>query len=278
MIAHFDHMTAAVAELTPALTHYEALFGRPPVWQGRHPSLGTESALFSLENAMVELTAPLPGALESEGLRAHLAAAGEGLVALALGTLDADACHAALKAKGVRAAPPARDEAEGAGGARRSYAAVEVSPRQSRGVPLLVVERSDTAALRAGAGSVPSGASALDHVVVRTADLPAARAFYGEQLGLRLALDTELGGIGMLFFRVGGVTVEVVHDPGAGATDSLWGVAYRVRDIDAAQLRMASAGLEPSAVRDGKKPGTRVFTLPPLHGVRTLVLSDPARA
>jgi catechol 2,3-dioxygenase-like lactoylglutathione lyase family enzyme len=248
------------------------------VWRGAHPSLGTDSALYGLENALLELTAPRPDALESEGLRAHLASAGEGLIALAFGTDDAAACHALLRERGLRAAPPAYDEAE-AGGSTRRYAAVELSPRMTRGLPILVVERSDTDALRQAAGIPAPAAHALDHVVVRTADLGAARTLYGQQLGLRLALDTRIGAVGMLFFRVGGVTVEVVEDPSAGERDLFYGAAYRVRALDEAYARMSAAGLALSPARDGKKPGTRVFSLrAPCAGVPTLVLTDAARA
>src|SRR5947199_163554 len=84
----------------------------------------------------------------------------------------------------------------------------------------------------------------------------AAIELYGEGLGIRLALDRELAGTRMLFFRTGGVTIEVVRDANAGDTDIFYGVAYRVRDIAAAHARMRAAGLDVSEVRDGRKPGT----------------------
>ena len=56
-------------------------------------------------------------------------------------------------------------------------------------------------------------------------DIEAARALYGDGLGLRLALDRsfEAWGVRLLFFRVGGLTVEVAAPlPGAapGSPDS----------------------------------------------------------
>jgi hypothetical protein len=82
----------------------------------------------------------------------------------------------------------------------------------------------------------------------------------------------------MLFFRIGGVTIEVVHDPKLGASDALWGVAYRVRDIEAAHARLKLAGLSPSDPRPGAKPGTHVSTVQEgTCGVPTLFICDPAR-
>ena len=69
----------------------------------------------------------------------------------------------------------------------------------------------------------------------------------------------------MLFFRVGGVTVEVVAslDPSEDEADGdrLWGLCWRVPDASRARKRMSAAGFDVSDVRDGRKPGTRVFTV-----------------
>jgi catechol 2,3-dioxygenase-like lactoylglutathione lyase family enzyme len=156
---------------------------------------------------------------------------------------------------------------------------VEISPRMTRSLPVLAVERSDTDRLRDAASFAPSMVHALDHVVIRTSDLDAARTLYGERLGLRCALDTRIGSVGMLFFRIGGVTVEVVQDAACGDADSFYGAAYRVQDLDACHRRLSAAGHALSEVRDGRKPGTRVFTLRSgHHGMPSLFLSDPARA
>ena len=50
-----------------------------------------------------------------------------------------------------------------------------------------------------------SAIQALDHVVVFSADVEATRAFYGDLLGIRLALDRtfEKRGVRLLFFRMG---------------------------------------------------------------------------
>jgi catechol 2,3-dioxygenase-like lactoylglutathione lyase family enzyme len=113
---------------------------------------------------------------------------------------------------------------------------------------------------------------ALDHVVVRTADPEAAVALYGAGLGLRLALDRsfEDWGVRLLFFRIGGLTVEVAAalpsaapEAGLGEADRdrLWGLSWRVGDVEAARARLAGAGFDVSPVRRGRKPGTRVCTV-----------------
>ena len=132
----------------------------------------------------------------------------------------------------------------------------------------------------------------LDHAVVRTANAEAAKELYGGGLGLRLALDRTFPqwGARLLFFRVGDITLEVTAalTPDSGEADEkpvlssdrdqLWGLSFRVRDADRARARLGASGFDVSEVREGRKPGTRVFSVRDgTCGVPTLIL-QPADA
>jgi hypothetical protein len=67
-----------------------------------------------------------------------------------------------------------------------------------------------------------------------------------------------------MFFRCGDLIVEIVHRPDKDADaahDKLWGLSWRVADIDATRARLVEAGIDVSDVRAGRKPGTRVLTV-----------------
>jgi catechol 2,3-dioxygenase-like lactoylglutathione lyase family enzyme len=274
MLTRFDHLTIAVNDLDGACSSYAALLGTPPSWRGTHPEIGTQTALFGVGNALIELVAPLPNSEAAEGLCAWLAAHGEGLQAVAFGTDDAEACSSQLRQRGIRCTPPSAGVAHAADGTLRDYKVIELSPKTSRGLHVLVVERADASQLMAAERT----ATRLDHFVIRTADADAAQALYGAGLGIRLALDRLVEQQRMLFFRVGGVTLEVIVDPAGGAQDVFYGAAYRVPDAEAARARVAAAGIAVSDVRAGRKPDTLVFhTRESVCGVPTLVLRDPSR-
>jgi hypothetical protein len=83
----------------------------------------------------------------------------------------------------------------------------------------------------------------------------------------------------LLFFRVGGVTVEIAAalDPASAEPDPrrdrLFGLSWRVGDADAARRRLAEAGFDVSEVRAGRRPGTRVASVRSgTCGVPTLIL------
>ena len=57
-----------------------------------------------------------------------------------------------------------------------------------------------------------------------------------------------------MFFRCGDLIVEVVCRPVAGGDsryDRLWGLSWRVADIDATRARLAAAGMGVTEVRIG---------------------------
>jgi len=122
----------------------------------------------------------------------------------------------------------------------------------------------------------------LDHVVVSTEDPERAAALYGARLGLDMALDRSHADWGrLMFFRCGDLIVELVNRPGAAGDpvrDKLWGLSWRVANIDAARARLVAAGVAVSEVRAGRKPGTRVMSVRDgTCGVHTLLLERAAR-
>lgn len=284
MLHSFDHVIVLVCDLDAASETYAALLGRRPSWRGEHPALGTANVLYRLDNTYLELLSPQSQGNSSAPLRSRLEEKGEGLLGIALGTEDAELCRAALEENGLHPGVPevglGRDSDSGA---IREYQTVLLPPDESRGVLLFAIQHLSSPDLLPPAEvAAASAVTGVDHVVVRTADAEAAKQLYGDRLGIRLALDRSFPewGARLLFFRIGGVTIEVAAPLGeegeVGAADHLWGIAYRVADADAARDRLVGEGLDVSEVRQGRKPGTRVFTVrSETHGVATLFL-EPA--
>jgi len=162
-----------------------------------------------------------------------------------------------------------------------------LSPAETRGLTLFAIQHlSPPEALPDALPQAESGViDALDHIVINTVDPEAAISLYGGKLGIRLALDRRFDarGVRLLFFRIGGVTIELAASLGddrpAATPDRFFGLAYRVADAHAARARITSAGFDASEIRDGNKPGTLVCTVRSLtHGVPTLLIEPTTRA
>jgi catechol 2,3-dioxygenase-like lactoylglutathione lyase family enzyme len=294
VLSALDHAVLALRDLDAGVRTYARLLGRAPTWRGEHPAFGTVHALFRLENACVELLAPAPDADGRLGaaLRARLDAEGEGPLALAFATPDAEAFAREAAVRGLRPGPARKGLGRDVeSGAFREWRNVFLPADATRGVGIFAIEQISPPELLPASpplGPEPACVRGVDHVVVHTLDGDAARELYGAGLGLRLALDREFPqwGARLLFFRVGGVTVEIAARlPGAetgglgeaGALDAgrdrFWGISWLVGDADAARARLAAGDFDVSEVRSGRRPGTRVFTVRgPTHGVATLML------
>ncbi len=109
-----------------------------------------------------------------------------------------------------------------------------------------------------------NGIFAVDHLVLQTRDADDCIRLFAEQLGLRLALDQEVPEWGgrMLFFRLGKMTLEVIHNrKEPPAKDLFWGITYHCKDIDLTIACLDEHGIAHSPIRAGRKPGTRVATV-----------------
>jgi catechol 2,3-dioxygenase-like lactoylglutathione lyase family enzyme len=134
-------------------------------------------------------------------------------------------------------------------------------------VPIALIQRNDAvSASPLKSSDEASAIGSLDHVVVRTPNPERAIALYAGRLGLDLRLDRSnpKWNARLLFFRCGDLVVELAHDLNKGvsdAPDQLWGLSWRTPDIGRAHARLKKAGVEVSAPRDGRRPGTQVFSV-----------------
>jgi catechol 2,3-dioxygenase-like lactoylglutathione lyase family enzyme len=278
MLTGLDGVLIAVNDLALGVRDFERLLGiapRPVTTRG-----SSEPAfLFDLGNTMLELRAlePATPSRPSEGIAGLRFAFRPGPDSrFAAGRVEGSSVPVELVTPGERAQGEVEAATSTPGGPRRPDAA----------------GNDDR-------GGARHGVLGLDHVVVATREAERARRFFGDDLGLRLALDRRFPerGLRLLFFRVGGLTIEVAStlagarsdsptdsptdataDGAADPADAFHGLALKVEGIEAVHARVAASGFEVSAVRGGFKPGTRVFgTRTAVHGVPILWIEHPPR-
>jgi hypothetical protein len=78
----------------------------------------------------------------------------------------------------------------------------------------------------------------------------------------------------LLFFCLNKTTIEVVESKDEKEpSDSLWGLAWEVDNIDEAHKRLSADGIEVTSVKNGVKENTKVITVKShCHGVPTLLI------
>jgi catechol 2,3-dioxygenase-like lactoylglutathione lyase family enzyme len=280
LIHGLDHSVVLVADIEVATSTYELLFGRSPSW--RSESDGSKAVIFTLDNMSIELMAPAGNSPAADHIRKLIGQSGEGLASICFRVEDIAKIHRRLDRVALKPEPVTEVESRDVGSGstlhwKRTRAATELT----RGVRMFFLEPAGERPHSAATSDAPI--LGLDHVVISTDDPERAAALYGARLGLDMALDRSHPDWGrLMFFRCGDLIVELVRRPGAVADqdhDRLWGLSWRVADIDAACARLVEAGFGVSGVRAGRKPGTRVMSVRgPVCGVHTLLLERSARA
>lgn len=101
------------------------------------------------------------------------------------------------------------------------------------------------------------------HVNLSVDDVEAARAFYGEVLGLRPAPRPADAGRAGCWFVLGDIELHLSQESGADNARSKRHVAFEVRDLDAVRRQLETRGL---AIEEGR----------PIPGVRRFFTRDPA--
>ena len=280
MINGLDHVVVLVRDLAAGELAYQTLFARAPAW--RNSGDGARRVLFTLDNMTLELMSPDGDGATANKIRAVIAAQGEGLASICFRTGDIAKMHRRLDRLALKPEPVAEAESRDvASSATIAWKRTRAATDATRGVRLFFLElaRERPLSVRSAVASI----TALDHVVIATADPERAAALYGARLDLDMALDRSHPDWGrLMFFRCGDLIVEVVQRARDATTDRahdrLWGLSWRVADIEATRARLVAAGIDVSEVRTGRKPGTRVMSVRGgTCGVHTLLLERTAR-
>lgn len=282
MITGLDHVLIVTNSIDEGENAYTALLGREPDWRSTDGG-GSATVIYQLENTALEIMAPQGGGPLARRLHAMIDQDGSGLKSMIFSSDDiADARSTfdrrALKPDEIQPG----ESVDPFSGKARYWTRFRLDEQATHGVRIFGLQRKTPDPLKCKTAK-PDAITGLDHVVINTPNPERAAALYGARLGLRLALDRSNPDWDMrlMFFRVGELTIELAHKISAGvsnAPDKLWGLSWRVPDIEATHVRLDKSGHAVTSIRPGRRAGTKVFTVRDgTVNVPTLVISaEPA--
>ena len=215
LITGLDHVVVLTSDINAGSAAYQTLFARSPAWQNSGD--GADRVLFTLDNMTLELMSPSGEGVAADRIRNVLAEQGEGLASLCFRTSDIGKMHRRLDRLTLKPEPVAEVESRDAiSGATLPWKRTRAATEATSGVRMFFLEREKERPL--SVRTAPAAITAMDHVVVSTADPERAAALYGARLGLDMALDRSHPDWGrLMFFRCGDLIVEVTHRPGKQA-------------------------------------------------------------
>ena len=263
MISSVDHIIIAVKDLDQAISDYEKILGIAPCWKGKHNELGTENALFNCENIYLELLSPCDAGPGTEFINSLLAAKGDHLAGIALGTKNIEHVKEVLNKDGYEVEISSGEATSERDGKIRQWKNIFLPSTLSRELFIFIIKHT--------VGSLPkhenqdaSKVKKLDHVVINTQNADSFISIYRDIYKIRLALDKtiEHWKRRMLFFRTNATTIEVIEDKDKKeSADELWGLAWEVDSIEDAHKRLVSNNVDVTPIKEGLKKGTLVATI-----------------
>jgi catechol 2,3-dioxygenase-like lactoylglutathione lyase family enzyme len=246
MITAVSHLAFAAADIEAATADYELILDRKA--ERFRSNDGRPLCRFQLANMAFEIS---PADSNTEGLKS-----------ICFEASDLDATVRKLGRRGLAVGNIAEQSFSAPAGHGLTRHIADIADTSTHGVGMSVAETLAPASTT----QVSSSVSSLDHVVIRSPNPERAVALYGGRLGLDFALDrtNQDWGSRLLFFVCGGVRVEIGHSLGKGVSDlpdSLWGLAWRVKDAAQTQARLQHAGVNTSDAKSGRRPGSHVLTV-----------------
>ena len=257
MINKVDHIIVAVKDLSEAEESFSILFGSRPVWRGEHPELGTINSIFNFDNIYFELLASNGEGLGAQFIEQTIENDGEGLAGIVLGTNNLESLRENILSNGYEPGTITRGHAEDTeNGSTRGWQNLFLPDELTRGLFSFLIQH-DQGSLPHKENISDSSIGKLDHVVINTNDPEGLIEVYRDTFGIRLALDqtVEKWGGRMLFFRLNKTTIEVIaKEDDQKPRDSLWGMAWEVKNIEKTHKRLSESGVILTDIKDGRKP------------------------
>jgi len=249
MLTRLDHIVLLLKNTGTTLDDYKTLLGVPPQWNETENQMQT--SYFQTNNVGLEIMSPA-GPHSYDHVCSILGDRPSALTSLAFAADDIKQSHHLCGRLGLSPT----DITDGRG-QRQKFRCPD---GHCHGIKTFIL--SDDQKLTRRVSDIK-----LDHIVINTPNPDRAIAHYGARLGIRFALDrsNEDWGARFLFFKLDDVVLEVIHRTGKEhdpkANDTIWGLTWKVNDLEAHHKRLHKAGVKTSEIRTGRKPGTRVFTV-----------------
>ena len=281
MIENVDHIIVVVEDLSLAEQNYKKIFGIDPVWRGKHEELGTANVLFNFENTYFELLAANGSGIGADLVNHAINEKGEGLLGLVLGTKNIMQFRDSVIENGYPLSEISTGHGINEQNEKREWLYQFLPNELTRGIFSFVIEhKSPDLPLLA---SDRSTINKLEQVVIKTNDVNGFIKIFRDVYGIRLALDSfiETWKKRILFFRLNKTTIEVIENKNDEdlPNDSLWGLAWGVKDIIQTRERLLSMNIEVSDIRPGVKEDTLVATISShTNNVPTLLIEHTKKA
>lgn len=272
MLTRVQNIFLATSNIEETSQKFSIFFGRNPNFIGQSRNLGIDIISFGLYKTNICLISPKSPGIWFETLNNFLKIKGEGIFGINFSSDDFDDDYNNFEKNDLKLSNKIESCFEGNNDNQIKFSFFNILDKNIESLNILVSHEMD---FQNNIANSNNNVSKVNQLVIQTETPDLIKDIFEGKLGIRLALDKtfkEWAGR-MLFFRLGGVTLEVIEGKDIGQNTKYFGIGWHAENYNKCYNNLINDGFSLSEIRKGRKEGTVVSTIKePILKIPTILI------
>ena len=272
MLTRVQNIFLVTKNLEETSRKFSIFFGRKPNFTGQSKNLGIDIISFGLNKTNICLISPKSSGIWSKTINNFLKNKGEGIFGINFSSDNLESDYNNFVKNKLKLSDRISGYFEGNNKSQIKFSFFNILDNNIKSLNILISNEID---FQNNKVYSKSKVSKVNQLVIQTDDPESIKGIFDEKLRIRLALDKtfkEWAGR-MLFFRLGGVTLEVVEGKDIKQNSQYYGIGWHADNYNNCYNALLKDGFSFSEIRKGRKKGTLVSTLKkPILNIPTILI------
>jgi len=272
MLTRVQNIFLATKNIVETSQKFSIFFGGKPNFIGQSGNLGIDIISFGLHETNICLISPKSSGIWFEILNNFLKNKGEGIFGINFSSDDFDNDYNNFAKNDLKLSDKIESSFEGDNDNQIKFSFFNISDKAVESLNIFVSNEMD---FQKNLENSYNNVSKVNQLVIQTETPDSIKDIFERKLGIRLALDKtfkEWAGR-MLFFRLGGVTLEVIEGKDIKQNSKYFGIGWHAENYNKCYNDLVNDGFSLSEIRKGRKEGTLVSTIKePILNIPTILI------
>ena len=272
MLTRVQNIFLATNNVEETSQKFSIFFGRNPNFIGQSRNLGIDIISFELYKTNICLISPKNPGIWFETLNNFLKIKGEGIFGINFSSDDFDVDYNNFVKNDLKLSNKVDSSFERNNENQIRFSFFNILDKTIESLNILVSHEMD---FQNNIANSNNNLSKVNQLVIQTEAPDPIKEIFERKLGIRLALDKtfkEWAGR-MLFFRLGGVTLEVIEGKDIEQNSQYFGIGWHAENFNKCYNNLINDSFSLSKIRKGRKEGTVVSTVKePILNIPTILI------
>ena len=272
MLTRVQNIFLATKNIEETSKKFTIFFKRNPNFVGQSKKLGIDIISFGLNKTNICLISPKCNGIWFEALNNFLKKGGEGIFGVNFSSDNFDNDYNNFVKNELKLSNKIETSFEGNKKDQIKFSFFNILNKTVESLNIVISNEMDFQNNRENS---KNNVSKVNQLVIQTKSPDTIKDFFRDKLSIRLALDKtfkEWAGR-MLFFRLGGVTLEVIEGQDIKQNSKYFGIGWHTDNYNKCYNDLLKNGFRLSKIRIGRKEGTLVSTLKdPILNIPTILI------